>query len=240
MISFQDKIVQNINNEIERYINCISQKYKISKSELLSIWNDNEVKSPVKEVKSPVKEVKSPVEEVQNPVEEELICKKVEKETCPYLFKRGKNKGMSCGCKCAKNSKYCSKHKKYEKKEPKKVKNIVPVEIKKQTVIRMNKKINKFWHPETRMVFKSKEEKLVIGKCTNDNKIVPLTKDDINICKCRSFAYVEIVEEKIIKNKVNEAILDMNIQAKDIENILNELQINSDIDSDDELLEEED
>ena len=149
-----------------------------------------------------------------------------------------------CGLKCAKGSRYCSKHKKYEYKEQKIKKEIVPKPVKKQTIIRMNKKINKFWHPETRLVFKSKTNRVVIGRCNEENEIVSLSKEDMEICKSRSFAYENIPEEKKIKDAVSEAILDTNLKAKDIENILNELQINdneinSDFDSEEEMLEEE-
>lgn len=232
MFSFKDSIMQNINNEIVKYISCISKKYKIPQDELLSIWNNKEE------------------EKVDEKVVEEVVEKKVKKKVknevkqnkgCIYVFKRGKNKGKMCGLRCVKGSKYCSKHKKYEYKEHKIKKEIVPEPVKKQTIIRMNKKINKFWHPETRLVFKSKEERIVIGKCTEDNLIQALTEEDIKICQARSFAFKQQSEEKKIKNKVQKAILDVNIQAQDIENILNELQINgNDTDSEDELLDEED
>jgi len=47
------------------------------------------------------------------------------------------------------------------------------------------------WHSATCMVFKSAKERIVIGKCVND-KVLPLTKDDIEICMSHSFAYEEI------------------------------------------------
>ena len=56
------------------------------------------------------------------------------------------------------------------------------------------------------MVFKSKEELIVIGKCVNDN-IVRLTDKDIEMCKAYSFIY-QYPEEDEIKEEKNEDVED--------------------------------
>ena len=48
--------------------------------------------------------------------------------------------------------------------------------------IRLNKKIGKFVHSPTGLVFVSKDETLVYGRLV-DNNIVDLSDDDIELCK---------------------------------------------------------
>ena len=52
---------------------------------------------------------------------EEKKTKKTERRKCKYVIKRGENKGKECGSNIYKDGKYCSKHKKYENKEVKKI-----------------------------------------------------------------------------------------------------------------------
>ena len=113
------------------------------------------------------------------------------------------------------------------------------------------------------MVFKSAKERVVIRKCVDD-KLLPLTKEDIDICMSHSFAYDEsweddeieetithspVVKKDTVKKSISDAITEANIKASDIDLILCELQIDkknsSECDDDDEdpeedLLEEED
>ena len=99
---------------------------------------------------------------------------------------------------------YCSKHKKYEgtapksaKKttlpEPKKtivptVKKVSPPTKKNNLILMKNKKIDKFVHQESGLVFKSEKEKNVIGKLCDD-KIKALSFEDIDNCKKYGFKY---------------------------------------------------
>ena len=121
---------------------------------------------------------------------------------CPYVFTRGENKGEICGCKPKNGNKYCSKHKKYEG-EPQKEKKVLPSgkksivspskktppkEQSPETILRKHKVLDKYWHRETDMVFKSGTERIVIGKCVND-KLVSLTEEDIDVCKSRRWQY---------------------------------------------------
>ena len=182
MFSFQQELENSINNQIIKFLKCISSNYNISFNDLLNIWKNNgkNEKNILEEEKKEEKKEevkKEEKKEVKNNNVKDILVK-----YCPYVFKRGKNKGKKCGAKCAKNSMYCSKHKKYENKEPKiKKKKLPPKPVVKKTIIRKNKQINKFWHPETKLVFKSKNERIVIGKCNEDNDIIKLTKEDIEL-----------------------------------------------------------
>jgi len=106
---------------------------------------------------------------------------------CTYTFKIGPKKGTMC----AKKSKgeYCCIHKPKEiqkelqkKLEPKVISNIA----------KFNKKIGKYIHEQTRLVFFSKEKKVVYGKVSiYDDRIIPLCDKDIEKCKKYQFQYDE-------------------------------------------------
>ena len=198
---------------------------------------------------------------------------------CPYIYTKGEKEGQSCGINPKGAVVYCTRHKKYEGQEPKQKKIVpsakksiagstpskvsAPVAKEVNTVLRKNKVIDKLWHSATGMVFKSAKERVVIGKFVDD-KIIPLTKEDINICMSHSFAYDEswesdkdeeiitpspVIENKKIKEKdnivtkksISNAITEANIKAFDIESILCELQNDKEktFTSDDEDLEED-
>ena len=189
---------------------------------------------------------------------------------CPYIYTKGEKEGQTCGIKPKGDVVYCTRHKKYEGQEPKQ-KKIVPSAKKSiagstpskvsapaakevNTVLRKNKVIDKLWHSGTGMVFKSAKERVVIGKFVDD-KLVPLNKEDIDVCMAHSFAYDDswdgdeveetppVMTKQVNGNKksISDAIAEANIKACDIEKILCELQINKKKTSayDDEDLEEE-
>ena len=199
---------------------------------------------------------------------------------CPYIYTKGEKEGQSCGIKPKGSSVYCTRHKKYEGQEPKQKKIVpsakksiagnspskvsAPVAKEVNTVLRKNKIIDKLWHSATGMVFKSAKERVVIGKFVDD-KLFPLTKEDIDICMSHSFAYDEswkgdeieeaithspVVTKQVVEKKksISEAITEANIKASDIDLILRELQIDKknssecddDDDEDEDLLEEDD
>jgi len=56
-------------------------------------------------------------------------------------------------------------------------------ETSKKIILKKNKKIDKIWHPETKLVFKSKEDKVVIGIFdTSSESIKPIDDDCIAMC----------------------------------------------------------
>lgn len=199
---------------------------------------------------------------------------------CPYIYTKGEKEGQSCGINPKGSVVYCTRHKKYEGQEPKQKKIVpsakksiagstpskvsAPVAKEVNTVLRKNKIIDKLWHSATGMVFKSAKERVVIGKFVDD-KLFPLTKEDIDICMSHSFAYDEswkgdeieetithspIVTKQVVEKKksISDAITEANIKASDIDLILCELQIDKknssecddDEDEDEDLLEEDD
>lgn len=189
---------------------------------------------------------------------------------CPYIYTKGEKEGQSCGINPKGSVVYCTRHKKYEGQEPKQKKIVpsakksiagstpskvsAPVAKEVNIVLRKNKVIDKLWHSATGMVFKSAKERIVIGKFVDD-KLLPLSKEDIDICMSHSFAYDESWKDDEIKEtithlpvvekkkSISDAITEANIKASDIDLILCELQIDkknsSDLDDDEEDLDEE-
>jgi hypothetical protein len=286
MNSLYQKIINVIEQSVQEYIQKISNKYDLNEKELVEMWNaidsekdskkdskkDNE-KDNEKNSKKDNEKDNEKTSKVLNNIEDDNVC--------PYVFTKGYSAGEKCGCKPKNDSLYCSKHKKYEGDENKEKiikkvlpipkKSIIPISPPKKSItqlkpnsvsiiLRMNKNINKLWHSETGMVFKSKDERIVIGKNVND-KIQELSEDDLEICKSMNFRYeikekipenIKNVSHKItsiekestiMKKSIHKAINDTNSKAEDIEEILNKLQkgpdYSSDIDSEEEELEEE-
>lgn len=308
-------LVSDFDNLIKKYfddyINKISTKYSISKKDLEDILNNvaeeqNNKKEKINEEEKIIKKDKKiNVEEKPNKKEKKI---KEEKNTtftsCPYVFSKGENKGDICGSKPKTGCEYCSKHQKFEgvgqneKKQmpkaktsptPKKNKNS-PEKKPTEKVIRLNKEIDKWWDSDTELIFKSRDERIVVGSY-RDGKINNLTDDDILLCEKFGFRYekkenkeeeltmsdsddesddentkiitkkkVEKNKPKIIDNSKLEKFKNMdsdlkkdkknisseinNIYAKDIENVLKELQNSKDdedddFSSDEEILEDE-
>lgn len=167
-----------------------------------------------KENKETVK--KSPVQKKENKTEKQNKKEKDgddeadeadEDDRCPYVFTKGKNSGQSCNAKLKDGLTYCSKHQKCEgigqaekKKTPKTKESIsskaVGTTSKKSSpekrpiekIIKLNNDINKLWHAETELVFKSKDERVVIASYRDDS-LNPLTDDDIELCEKYGFKY---------------------------------------------------
>jgi len=62
--------------------------------------------------------------------------------------------------------------------------------------LKKNKEINKIWHQESTLVFKSAEEKVVIGRYTDD-ELIPLDSEALSLCEEWGFKYDKsLVEEE--------------------------------------------
>ena len=122
--------------------------------------------------------------------------------SCMYVFKYNPKRGELCGASTISSS-YCSLHaniKKVAKKE-------VDTEANEKTIIkpnliinpildgkipiRLNKQINKYVHTETKLVFFSKDHRVVYGKLVGHENIQALSEKDILACKAFCFKYDE-------------------------------------------------
>ena len=115
-----------------------------------------------------------------NTKEKKIILTNESRPRCPYIFVRGHKSGQTCNA-IVKKGEYCTKHNKY--------KHIMVDENPKRIVIRKNKHIDKYWHSPTRLIFKSKEEKIVIGVLDEDDVIQKLSEKDVSNCEKLGFAY---------------------------------------------------
>lgn len=295
MESLMQEINNNIRLSVHAFIKKVSDKHDLDFDELIVMWENsgtNDILQP--QPKKVAKHVRK-IENIDFDEEREIFGSdsghkntKVTKTCasssgCPYIYTKGEKEGQSCGINPKGSVVYCTRHKKYEGQEPKQKKIVpsakksiagstpskvsAPVAKEVNTVLRKNKVIDKLWHSATCMVFKSAKERVVIGKCVND-KLIPLTKEDIDICMSHSFAYddawesdeveetltpplvvtKQVIEKKkteekeilVSKKSISAAITETNIKASDIELILGELQINKKKSSESDEDEDED
>ena len=202
MNSLTKGIESAIKNAIEEYVQCISQKYEeIDIDDLEELWNDVSKSMKISvTMKSPGKATTTKT----NPVAS------ADPNGCPYKFIKGTKQDTTCGAKAKEGNVYCSRHKKYEGTEPKERKSSPDtkrstIKSKKsksrspakstQRVLRKNKKLDKLWHPETGLVFKSAKELTVVGKCVDD-KLIDLTEEDIEECRKWGFSFVPLDEDE--------------------------------------------
>ena len=229
-ILLQNEIIAIIDKRINEYISNIAYIYDLDENELKNIWYEEEkINNKVSEPKINNK-VSEP--KINNKVSEPKINKN-SCSGCPYIFTKGVNSGEMCGSKPKNGATYCSKHKKYEGMEchsstkkkllPVTKKSIVPAVkkvnscIKKPNLILIrHKKINKFIHPESGLVFKSDKEKIVIGKL-HDDKIIDLDESDIDNCKKYGFKFDNTPKKQLKNNLEDEELEDEELEDEELE-----------------------
>jgi hypothetical protein len=239
-------IEENINTHINGYISVISNKYNINIDELKQLWNSPAITpsipvSSVSSVSNSPKSVKS-LPKTKTPKEKN-------ENKCSYKFTKGKQQGEICSGGVKGDSQYCSKHVKFEDIGQKDKKTLLPITTEKKSVdrlVRLNKEINKWWHVESKLVFKSNKEKIVIGTY-RDNIYNDLCDEDIEDCNKYGFRYeipekvkdvipekvkVEIpkkIEKKIEKISITQQI---NTHAKNVEDVISDMLEDTHLDSD--------
>jgi hypothetical protein len=182
-----------INDAVNNYISVISENYNIDAKELKNLWDNNksdDTKSVASKTSTKSVASKSKAKNDGNNV------------TCIYKYIKGKQEGQLCGKNAKSDSNYCTKHLKFETGGQKEKKSIIPKEevvkvSKVEKCIRYNKDINRWWHQETKLIFKSNLDKVVVGIYRNDN-IEKLNDDDCNVCEKYGFKYTknEVEEPK--------------------------------------------
>ena len=239
-------IENSINNTVNEYNLLISKKFNIDIEELKNIWT-NTFEISKKSTSNTVSEKSSVIG-----VDEDDI-------KCNYKFIKGKQQGENCNKSTKNGTQFCSKHSKFEEDGQKDKKPKLPkVESKSlDRIIKLNKDLNKWWHKESKLVFKSSKNKVVVGTYKND-EYKTLTKDDISECEKYGFKFeLEEKEEKVEdeiaikkvekkkdelaikqveKKSLSEEINTTNKYASNVEDIISDMM--KDI-SDDESEEEE-
>jgi hypothetical protein len=249
-------IESSINNTINEYNLLISEKFNIDVEELKNIWTST-FDGMVKQSKKSSKTVS----------EKSSVTGGDDDIKCIYKFIKGKQQGENCNKSTKNGTQFCSKHSKFETDGQKDKKPKLPkIESKSpDRIIKLNKELNKWWHKESKLVFKSSKDKVVVGTYKND-EYKQLTKDDISDCEKYGFKYeleednnidkktvekkketvikpVEKKKETVIKpvekKSLTEHINTTNLYAKNVEDIISDMLKDSDDEKDDESEEEE-
>jgi hypothetical protein len=225
------KMLKLIEKVIDAYIEKVAKTYGHSTEDLKKLLNE-EFQQPAVPVPVAVP--------VLAPVQAAIVA--AAQPLCQYVLLRGARAGTVCGTKKKKNSDFCCQHsRKAVVAEPIIVVNNNIEEIKApkkpNPVLRMNKIIGKWWHPDSCLVFKSSEEKIVIG-IFKDNQLVDLSEEDVQTCVAYKFKYVfnkrkreEIEEEEeeievqeiIKKPKIDDKFIEVNKAAKNVEILIKEM-----------------
>ena len=225
-MSFINKIEKVISEAVEEYNLQLSDKYGLDPCELDELWA-SVMNSSVKN-----KTVTNPTPKVVSKP------KPTPKESgCPYTFTKGKREGEVCGSQPKSGSSYCSRHAKYEGKDtkdtkekktstsikksvapPKKARTPESNNKKSGLTLRLNRELNKYWHSETGMVFKSAKEREVIGRCVNGN-LLELTDSDREVCMAHGFRISEVEESEVKESEVKES----EVKESEVEEVDNEV-----------------
>ena len=84
--------------------------------------------------------------------------------------------------------------------------------------LKTNKVLQKLWHPDSGFVFRSKDDKTVIGQCVDD-KLVPLSEEMVDACKKLKFSFDKSLlkkeEEKLEKEEIE--VVKQEVKKRDVE-----------------------
>lgn len=75
----------------------------------------------------------------------------------------------------------------------------------KKVILKTLKELDTIWHPDSKLVFKSKEDKKVTGRYDN-NEFIELDDEAIELCKLWKFKYDEDVYNKKSSSDAEEAV----------------------------------
>jgi hypothetical protein len=205
-----------VNNFVQNLVGKLSTKYKIPENQLIA-----DILESFRDGNN-------------NPVPHLLIPKQQpplsNKRYCQYVYTKGTKTGESCKNVIASSINiYCSRH---SIKEDAKVEKGLTNE-KQKIILKLNRLLNLWWHPVSKLVVKSPDEKNVcIGIFKND-KLEKLNKDDVELCKQLGFKLENhnIEEEEVTvedspnkKRKLNtDDFMVINKTAKNVEEIINDM-----------------
>jgi hypothetical protein len=243
-------LLKNIAQEIERsvseFADRISAKYSIPKEDILELWSENgnastgsttaSTPTPKRAIRKKGSAIPRTAQTKQKEPSQVLYC--------PYRYMRKPRVGQVCGAKARVGGTHCSKHKAHENKEvvtkrllPKPRQNIEQNIDQKEPEYRMrlNAKLDKFWHPETRLVFKNKGDITVIGYVNDNDELENLTEDHIRLVKEWRFKLEEKKEDNPEEEKkpIKKRIIKKRISIRDKEeNAEKESEEDPNLDSD--------
>jgi hypothetical protein len=223
-----------IHSIINQYVQTVSTTYNIPIADLENLMNNNNNNHHG-----------APQVVLPQVVLPPQVAPPPPQEICSYVYLRGQKAGQGCPLKKKVGSSFCSQHTKKPKEAKAAEEPTIEVTAneppkKPNPILRMNKVINKWWHPESGLVFKSSEEKIVIG-IYKDDTIHDLSEEDVKTCIAFKFRYVynkrkledtrseqedDDEPEPVIKKakkSINEAFIEVNQQAKNVEVLIKEM-----------------
>jgi len=231
-----------INSIINQYILIVSTNYNIPVGELQALM-DRMPSSPTTSIQplTPVQNLQPVVLQTPKPADDP-------DSLCSFIYLRGQKKGTRCTRKRKRDADVCSQHAKKEKTDTPTTIEVKPAKEaskKPSIILRINKIINKYWHPETGMVFKSKDEKVVIG-IYKDNALHDLSEEDIPVCIENRFQYIFNNRRLVMKNgdekeeeedeeeevsepqqkkakTIDESFIQINKEARNVEGIIKDM-----------------
>lgn len=193
----------------------VAKRFDVSIDDAMDIWKDLHVDldsiPSVKSIESKgtkKKPVTTKVTKSSDDDEEED-----KPDGCTHVLTRGPKEGDECGKKISTKSQtgnYCSVHLNQENKvKPvkKNEKKSVKTESKDDNVnikIRLDSNYGRYVQSGTGLVFKSAQEKIVIGVQDDHGDLLKLGPKDIDACKKYRFVYDETCVEKPTKSSRNE------------------------------------
>ena len=197
--SLRQDVLKYTHLVLNKYIDILTENFQVNRNdliqnidigELVKLWDtihltptpniniqtpeENKKKTKKLEVKSVIQPNK--IASVDNNI-----------EGCQFVLLKGNRKGEMCGIKNKNGEKFCPKH-------IKNIKEISPeqqeskVEVNRKIYLHFNKVLNRWIEKSTNLVFKSKDEKKVIGKLVDGN-ILGLDESSIDLCNQYNFRY---------------------------------------------------
>ncbi len=216
-----------LNSAIEALVNeYLQATHKVSLTGLLECYKTSKgVSYEIEEEEIiPVPSAKKEIEKKSINEVLKRPSKSTNKTKCIHPITKGDKKGQACGVSVSDDSKtgnYCKKHLNQESKEDtkKEEKKPAPVKAKKEEVILSKQELkeqiekrtqevevrrNKFgnWEHYGSGIVLDRNTRKAIGKQNDDGTVLPLTKEDIEICKSVGFKY--IIPDNIVSNEDKE------------------------------------
>lgn len=205
-MSFRESIIENFDNQIEKFISLVSEKYELDIEELKSLWSSGNVKKTTQKIKIPVPEGKfeGEIKVKKDEMSLDALKKKAKELGIPGISKykaSNKNELIELIEKVESGEKIeeKKKEKKTTEKKPAEKKSKEDVLISKEelkekidqrrtTVEIAKNKFGNYEHSQSGIVLDRVSQE-AIGKQSPDGKIIPLTHEDIEMCKVLNFKY---------------------------------------------------
>ena len=90
-----------------------------------------------------------------------------------------------------------------------------------KVILKKNKKIGKIWHPQTRLIFKSATERIVVGYLNYDESISNLSEENVKVCKEWGFRF-ESEKDESEKDESEKDESESDTELENVNNVVDE------------------